>query len=151
MNVLPSIVARRRTVCARGIGSLLAALCAGLTGCHSQDSLPHLQVYKVKGKVLLSDGTPLREGWIYFVPKGNLSVTPNAQIASDGTFSVVTGGSGEGAPAGDYKIRVETPGFLAKTRSKKTPFPFKYTDEDSSRIEVTVRPEPNQLPPIQLK
>jgi hypothetical protein len=152
MNVFPGIDAQGWTVRPRRIGSvLLTALWAGLTGCHGQDSLPKLQVYEVKGKVLLSDGTPLGQGWVYFVPKGSLSVTPSAQIASDGTFSVVTGGSGDGAPAGDYKIRIEAPGLQAKSKSKKAPFPFKYTDEDSSGIEVTVRAEPNQLQPIRLK
>jgi hypothetical protein len=149
MNVFRGLLAQLQCVGARTTGWLFVALCAGLAGCHSQDSLPALKVYEVKGKVVLSNGKPLGEGWIYFVPKGNLTITPSAQIAADGTFSVVTGGSGAGAPAGDYKVRVETPGLVSK--SKKTPFPFKYTDEDSSGIEVTVRPESNHLEPIQLK
>ena len=68
-------------------------------------------------------GKPLCSGWVYFVPKGDLSITPSAKIASDGTFSLVTGGSGEGAPAGDYKVRIEAPGFRPDPKSKKSPFP----------------------------
>ena len=124
---------------------------AGLAGCHSRDALPTFQVYEVKGKVVLADGKPLSDGWIYFVPTGNLTVTPSARIGSDGTFSVTTGGSGEGAPAGEYKVRVESPQFNAKSKSKKARLPFKYTDEDSSGISVTVRPQVNQLDPIRLK
>ena len=90
---------------------LVVAVWAGLAGCRNSDSLPALPVYEVKGKVLLADGKPLRGGLISFVPKGDLPVTPSGVIASDGTFSLVTGGSGDGAPPGDYKVRVEAPQF----------------------------------------
>jgi hypothetical protein len=129
--------------------SLLLATCVAVAGCRGGDSLPSLEVYQVKGKVVLADGTPLTSGWIYFVPKAGLPVTPSAQVAPDGTFSLVTGGSGEGAPAGDYKVRIEVPG--ANTKSKKSLFPFKYTDEDSSGLVATVQPQPNQLDPFCLK
>jgi hypothetical protein len=121
-----------------------------LAGCRNSDALPAYQVYNVKGKVLLADGTPLHGGWIYFVPKGDLPVTPSGEIGSDGTFSVVTGGSGEGAPAGEYKLRIETPQFQ-RAKTKKPLIPVKYNDEDSSNLVVTVRAEPNQLDPIRLK
>ena len=83
----------------RGAGplcGLVLALWAGVAGCRQSDSLPNLKVYEVKGKVLLADGKPLTNGWVYFVPKGELTVTPSAIIGSDGTFSLITGGSGEG-------------------------------------------------------
>ncbi len=133
---------------------LLATLtvgCVSLVGCGGSDSLPSLQVYEVKGKVLLADGKPLTGGWVYFVSKDGLPVTPSAQIDPDGTFSVVTGGSGNGAPAGAYKVRIEAPQFHTDPKTKMSIFPFKYTDEDSSGILVTVKPEPNQLEAFQLK
>jgi hypothetical protein len=132
-------------------GSLLVAVWAVVTGCSNSQALPLLTVYEVKGKVLLADGKALGDGWIYFVPKGNLTVTPSGQIGTDGTFSIVTGGSGEGAPAGDYKIRVESPRYQATQKAKKPLFPFKYTDEDSSGIVITVKPEANHLEPLVLK
>ena len=131
--------------------SLLVAVWAGATGCSDSQALPVLTVYEVKGKVLLADGKPLADGWIYFVPKGDLTVTPSGRIGPDGTFSIVTGGSGEGAPAGDYKIRVESPQYQATQKTKKPLYPFKYTDEDSSGIVITVKPEANQLEPLVLK
>jgi hypothetical protein len=130
---------------------LLAALLAGLAGCSNQDKLPSLTVYQVTGKVLLADGKPLTGGWVYFVPKSDLSVTPSAQIGSDGTFSLDTGGSGSGAPPGEYKVRIEAPQFHVDRNPKKSIFPFKYTDEDSSGLVVTVRAEPNQLEPFRLR
>lgn len=143
---------RRRT--RRGWGAILmAAVLTTLAGCGRSDSLPVYQVYEVKGQVLLADGKPLNGGWIYFVPRGDLPVTPSGVIGSDGTFSLSTGGSGEGAPAGDYKIRVETPQLPPPVpRSKKKPvIPVRYNDEDSSGLVITVRADANQLEPIRLK
>src|SRR5262249_44375894 len=96
---------------------------------------------------------PLPGGFISFVPKGELPVTPGAVIGPDGTFSLVTGGSGEGAPAGEYKIRVEAPEFQRfDPRSRKKPLlPAKYTDEDSSGLAIRVLAESNRLEPILLK
>jgi len=130
---------------------LLVAACAGVTGCGNSQALPVLTVYEVQGKVLLADGKPLTEGWIYFVPKGDLTVTPSGQLGTDGSFSIVTGGSGAGAPPGDYKIPVESPHYQAAQKAKRPLYPFKYTDEDSSGIVITVKPEPNQLEPLVLK
>jgi hypothetical protein len=137
----------------RWMSGLVVAVAAGLAGCHNSDSLPALQVYEVKGKVLLADGKPLSEGWVYFVPKGDLSLTPSGVIGPDGSFSVVTGGSGDGAPPGEYKLRVESPQLqqAAQRSKKRPPFPAKYNDEDSSGLVVTVRAGSNQLEPIRLK
>jgi hypothetical protein len=136
------------------VSGLVAAVgVVGLAGCRHSDALPSLQVYEVKGKVLLADGQPLSGGWISFVPTGGLPVTPSSAIGSDGTFSLVTGGSGDGAPPGEYKVRVEAPQLpKAAPRSKTKPvFPLKYTDEDSSGLVITVRAESNRLDPILLK
>ena len=134
-------------------GGFVMVVCAGLAGCRGSDSLPVLPVYEVKGKVLLSNGKPLSGGWISFVPKSDLPVTPSAAIGSDGTFSLETGGSGHGAPAGEYKVRVEAPQLrtAASTSRKKPLVPVKYSDEDSSGLVITVRAEANQLEPIVLK
>jgi hypothetical protein len=151
LKLLGAINVNRRAQRTLSLGRLLIVACVWLAGCREATSLPVLKVYEVKGKVLLADGQPLRNGWVYFVPKGDLSLTPSGVIGSDGTFSLVTGGSGEGAPAGEYKVRIETLDSASGQKSKKAAFPFKYTDEDSSGLEVTVRTEPNQLKPFELK
>jgi hypothetical protein len=134
------------------LSSLIVGVAAVIGGCrNSADSLPALAVYEVKGRVLLADGKPLDGGWIYFVPKGDLPLTPSAEIGSDGTFSLTTGGSGAGAPPGDYKIRVETPQLPAPRKGQRPRVPSQYNDEDSSGIVVTVRAQANQLDPIVLK
>jgi hypothetical protein len=135
------------------VPALALVAAAGVTGCSGSDSLPSLKVYEVKGRVVLANGQPLSGGFISFVPKGDLSITPSGVIGPDGTFSLVTGGSGEGAPPGDYKVRVEAPEFQQSDRkSRRRPLiPPKYSDEDSSDIVITVRAESNHLDPILLK
>jgi hypothetical protein len=145
-----NILDRRRRV-ARWLNVLVVVIGTGLAGCSGSNSMPALHVYEVKGKILLADGRPLNGGWVSFVPKGDLPVTPSSAINSDGTFSLVTGGAGEGAPAGEYKVRVDAPQLGAVPKGKKPPFPIKYADEDSSGLVVTVRAEPNHLEPIRLK
>jgi hypothetical protein len=151
MSVFVDTKIDRGRLPARWLSGLIVAVGAGLAGCRGSDSLPAFQVYEVKGQVLLADGKPLRGGWISFVPKGDLPITPSGEIGSDGTFSLVTGGSGEGAPPGEYKVRIEAPQLPAAPKRRKPPFPTKYTDEDSSGLQITVRAETNQLQPIRLK
>ena len=107
MNVFEEIKVGLRDRIARWLSGLIAVALVGMAGCGKSDSLPSLKVYEVRGKVLLPDGKPLSGGFIYFVSKGDLPVTPSGVIGSDGTYSLVTGGSGEEPPPGEYKIRVE--------------------------------------------
>jgi hypothetical protein len=151
MHLFPETTMERKNLRSPWSSSLIVGLLAGLAGCQKSDKLPSLQVYEVNGKVLLADGKPLTAGWVYFVPKSDLSVTPSAQIAADGTFSLDTGGSGKGAPPGEYKVRIEAPQAKVDPKSKNSLFPFKYTDEDSSGLVVTVLAQPNQLEPFHLK
>jgi hypothetical protein len=132
------------------MGGLVAVALAAAAGCEHSDSLPSYAVYEVTGQVLLANGKPLDTGRVFFVPKGDLPLTPSGEVGSDGTFSVVTGGSGAGAPAGDYKLRIEAIQYQSP-KNRKPIIPPKYADEDSSGLIVTVRPEPNHLDPIRLR
>jgi hypothetical protein len=151
MRTLPGTRDARGIRRLRWAGGLVLVASAALAGCSGRsDALPAYQVYDVKGKVLLADGTPLSGGLITLVPKGDLPVSPSGEIGPDGTFSIVTGGSGQGAPAGEYKVRIETP-QIPRAKNKKPLVPPKYNDEDSSNLAVTVRAESNQLEPIRLR
>ncbi|MGP0064495.1 MAG: hypothetical protein ACLQGP_12970 [Isosphaeraceae bacterium] len=153
LRMLTPIGSKRGYRRTRLINGRVLVLCALVAGCGHSDKLPALQVYEVKGKVLLADGKPLSSGWISFVPKGDLPVTPSAAIEPDGSFSIVTGGSGDGAPPGEYKVRVEAPQPLqpGQRHRGKPLFPSKYNDEDSSGLVIAVRAGSNQLTPIVLK
>ena len=85
MHLLIAINGRRRVTLARIVGRLIVAACAGMAGCGKSDALPALEVYEVKGTVVLADGKPLSGGSIYLVSKaGDLPVTPAGKIGPDG-------------------------------------------------------------------
>jgi hypothetical protein len=133
------------------------AVVAGIAGCSSSSGAPpSVKVYEVKGKVLLPNDKPLNGGHIYFVPKDG-AMTSEGKISPDGSFSLSTGNSGEGAPPGEFRVRVEPddPALLAANRpgraGKTLPFPARYLDEDTSGLVFTLKPQANQLEPIRLK
>ena len=138
------------------LGSSLTFL-FGMIGCDDGSSAPtNARVYEVRGKVLLPSGKPLNGGHIYFVSKDG-PLSPEATIAPDGSFSLISGPSGEGAPPGNYKVRVEPADpsqittRLPTSRRKALPFPSKYLDEDSSGLNVAIKAQPNHLEPFLLK
>jgi hypothetical protein len=130
-----------------GVLSLSVLFVAGCGG-SSSEAPTGLSLYPVKGKVLLEDGKPLTAGRVVFVAT-NGNIAPNGPIGSGGEFTLSSGSAGEGAPAGDYKVRIEpeiTGGGQGKAKKgAKLPFGLHYTDEDSSGLKATVKPEPNDL------
>src|SRR5271167_1761439 len=64
-------------------------------------------LYPVKGQVLLADGTPLTGGLVQFIPmEGGLPAS--GVIGPDGTFSLKSLKTRQGAAPGQYKVRIET-------------------------------------------
>jgi hypothetical protein len=99
-------------------------------------------LYPVSGQVTL-DGKPVADGQIAFVPdteKGNQTkLTPFAKIQG-GNYTVTTNGS-TGAPAGWYKVMVQTqyPGGPEKA----VVLPKRYTDSGKSGLSVEVVASPS--------
>ena len=132
--------------------ALLAA-----SGCGGDSGAPRrVAVFPVTGSILRADGKPLSGGQVYFVPRNGV-LTSEGKIGSDGSFTLVTGNSGEGAPPGDFKVRIEPsdPSLIAGKRSRTTgkglPFPSHYLDEDTSGLTASIKAEPNTLGPFRLK
>lgn len=126
------------------------------TGCGDPNAVGKMDLYPVKGAVLLADGKPLTSGHVVFVST-NQPISVEGVISSDGTFALNSGTSGSGAPAGEYKVRVDVdltkqPQSKGKppTRSGPLPFPAKYTDEDASGLTASVKAGDNDLPPFKL-
>jgi hypothetical protein len=124
-----------------------------LTGCGGEGPYTG-SLYPVKGQVLLADGQPLTGGTIQFIPKlGGLRAS--GTIESDGTFSLKSIGSREGAAPGEYKVRIEpSSNMLAKKarKSPKLPFATKYRElEGNTGLTATIKAEPMQLEPFRLE
>jgi hypothetical protein len=128
-----------------------------VSGCGGDSgALKQVAVYPVTGSVVRADGKPLGGGQIYFVPNDG-AVTSEGKIETDGSFHLVTGNSGEGAPPGEFKIRIEPadPALIANKKAKSSgrglPFSARYLDEDSSGLTASIKSEPNTLEPFRLK
>jgi len=133
------------------------ALILGLiSGCGAEDgsASPKVTVYPVKGLVQLADGKPLMGGTIVFIPSKESTHTAISPIGPDGTYSLQTPGSGEGAAPGEYRVKVE-PDYAnlpegKKKGTKAVPFAASFTDEDASGLVATVKAADNALPPFKL-
>ncbi|WP_435010227.1 hypothetical protein P12x_001477 [Tundrisphaera lichenicola] len=102
--------------------------------------------------MLLSNGKPLNSGRIAFIPKDVQSLPASGLIGPDGNFKLTTKTEGDGAVAGEFKIRIEPDTASTLGRQHRKPaFPIKYIDEDSSGLSITVQAQSNQLAPIRLK
>jgi hypothetical protein len=143
-----------RRLSARRPGRGAALVLAVLAGCGDGNAMPSVSTYEVKGKVTLPDGKPLTSGQVYLVPVKGSPLDAYGKIGPDGGFTLTTIGGKSGAPAGEYKVRIEpdpeaTP-KPARGGVAKFPYPTKYADEDASGVTATIEPKPNDLN-IQLK
>lgn len=87
-----------------------------------------------------------------------LTSYPRGEVGTDGRFTLTTFASGDGAPAGDYKLTLRWPAELAgKSKSlaeaqgeggDTDKLKSKYTDPKTSPWSVTIRPGDNTLEPI---
>ncbi len=121
----------------------------GLAGCGGQPTL-----YPVKGQVLLADGKPLNGGSVQFIPKqGGLPAV--GIIGEDGTFSLKSLKTREGAAPGEYKIRIEPSAELLIKKGRtaqKLPFASKYREYDGNTgLTAIIEAGTTQLEPFRLE
>jgi len=131
----------------------VAVAVATVAGCGEPRPDLGVKTYPVQGKVVLGSGTPLTAGVVVFVSESEKSHSVAGTVGTDGTFTVMTDGVAAGAPAGDYKVRVEIdPDAPVMKKQAGLPFPAKYNKESSSGLTATVKAEPaNELPPFVLR
>ena len=91
--------------------SYFAVVISGLflAGCSKSDmgAADRKPVFKVKGKITMSGG-PVANAMISFSPKTSQPVA-TGRTGSDGTYTLTTYDSGDGAAAGDYVVLVTKP------------------------------------------
>ncbi|MEE2641591.1 MAG: carboxypeptidase regulatory-like domain-containing protein [Planctomycetota bacterium] len=92
------------TVFTKLLSSLLISfLFALVCGCGNDD---YPRRYTVTGTVTFPDGEPVRTGVVEFLPK-NGNLTANGNIQSDGTYSLSTIESEDGACPGEYIVVIK--------------------------------------------
>lgn len=108
-----------------------------MVGCGASGSgKPTLQ--PAKGKVKLSNGSPLATGTLALEPAGAGAYRCQGKIGADGVFELETGAE-KGASIGKYKAYV----VLPPNRSKG--IPRKYLDDSKSDLEVEIVSGDNDL------
>lgn len=119
------------------------ALCLFATGCG--DRLPKLEIAPVSGVATLG-GKPLENYRIYmYVADNDVQEPATARIDSEGKFTMSTRSPGDGAAVGKNKVffRYDPPAPEGvdgpwTPPPPKVSLPAKYTEADSSGIEIDV-------------
>jgi hypothetical protein len=131
---------------------LLAAAFVLAPGCGNKE--PRQPVFPVHGRVLFH-GQPAANALVVFHPLTTDEkdpIRPRGQVQPDGTFTLSTYQSGDGAPAGDYRVTVEL--WLSSANADEGPsnrLPAKYANPQTSGLTARVEAGPTDLQPFQLK
>lgn len=127
-----------------------AMVLSGCSGEPDATSLPNETLHPVKGKVVTPDDKPVTEGEITFVPVKTTSRAASGKIGADGSFTLKSGEQGEGAAAGEYRVKISSTLTTGTGKSLKRVVPLEYEDEDASQLKITVKEGSNDLPPIKV-
>lgn len=133
---------------------LVAAGLAASPGC-SKANNKRLPVYPAKGEVWVN-GKPAAGVFIYLWPDGIAAgkdaYCPHGQSDDSGRFTLSTYESNDGAPAGNYRVTAEWPvrynPISAQWEGDK--LKGRFTDNQASKLSVTIQAGPNEIPTIKL-
>ena len=136
---------------------LAAASLLALAGCgSSQTSSDRLPVFPATGKIVF-DGRPLTGAFVVLHPKGSADAKstprPHAQAAADGSFTLTSYESNDGAPAGDYTLTVEYRALVkhgGDVTAGPNVLPPKYSRAETSPVAVQIAAGRNILPEVQI-
>ncbi len=137
--------------------SIYLPLLAALAGCGSSQSNDRLPVFPAVGK-LVYDGRPLAGAFVVLHPKsaanGKTAPRPHAQAAADGSFTLTSYESSDGAPAGNYTVTVELRPLVKHggdiTAGPNT-LPPKYSRAETSPLIVQIAEGRNDLSELRIK
>ena len=105
-------------------------------------------VYPVEGRVLISDGTPLRRGIILLEAANPEQTNARGDIGDDGAYKITTFEPNDGAMAGKHKVMFSPAVSSADPRLKyENTIHERYLDFDTSglTIDVSAEAKPNRF------
>lgn len=136
------------------LGRAVILLALLLAGCGpSDDKRP---VYKVTGRITV-DGQPAKDAYLVFYSTDSndkMAPKPTATADENGNLTVTTYITGDGAPAGEYKVGIEWPKIVnnfGRMQPGGDQLNGKFKEVATSKWTVRIQPGENQLPPFELK
>ena len=126
---------------------VLAALgLACLSGCGKKK----VDLYPTTGMVKIN-GEPAPKILVVFMPTDPTvnpeGPNPTGTTGEDGKFQLTTIAFNDGAPAGEYRVRLEmAPVAPLLSKGKKIPIPALYMDKEKSPLKATVLPKKDNPP-----
>jgi hypothetical protein len=127
----------------------LAAFALVASGCGGSENT---KTYPVKGKLEVN-GQPAGGVTLVFItdpPDETKTYIPMAVTESDGSFSVSTFRSKDGAPAANYKVSLFWPEWRKGFKISSTDRLNKEFDGNKTPLKATVEAKDNELPPFQI-
>jgi hypothetical protein len=116
-----------------------------MVGCTSKVTGPDkAKPFPVQGRIVLSNGTPLRGGVIYFSPveeennSGDIRFDAASLVDANGHYKLGFNGDGKGAAAGEYKVTITPRETSELPRSNSESIPEKYREKSSTPLTVMV-------------
>ena len=114
-------------------------------------------IYPVSGKVTYK-GSPASGAAVFFYRQGADSVNEPAImgiVQDDGSFELVCGSLGKGAPAGDYDVVIEWKTAVSKGKGRPQRGPDKlkgrFADPKQPLLHAKVEAKTNELPAFELR
>jgi hypothetical protein len=103
---------------------------------------------------VLFDGKPAAGATVFFYPVETdaEALAPYGVTDANGSFTLTTYLTFDGAPAGEYVVTVRWPGPPRRGEDEQGPDRLKgrYDNPKTSKLRATVETKPNDLPPFQL-
>jgi hypothetical protein len=113
-------------------------------------------IYPVSGKVTYK-GAPASGAAVFFYRQGGGSVNEHlimAIVQEDGSFELVCGGLGKGAPPGEYVVVIEWKQGIGQRKGRVQHGPDRlqgrYADPKHPRLHAIIKAERNELAPFEL-
>lgn len=129
--------------------ALLLAATATLGGCGEGWQA---KTYPAAGKLTIN-GQPAQGALVQLIPRGaapdERNSRPWGMVGADGTFQLSTYEPGSGAPPGEYGLTLAWP-VDASVLGSPDRLGGKYAQGGPALPTVTLKAEPNQIPPIEL-
>jgi hypothetical protein len=151
LHAQPPRLARRHSAVRKVVSCVTAALVLACAACGNKNN-----IYPVSGKVTYK-GSPAVGAAVFFHRQGGDSTNQPPIVGivqEDGSFELVCGSLGKGAPPGDYAVLVEWKRVTGQGKRRPQAGPDqlngRYADPKHPLLHATVEAKATHLPPFEL-